>query len=278
MKKVLSACAIACTLSLTAPSIQADTLTFGLVPQQSAKKLARLWTPIFNYLSAKTGDTIRFSTARDIPTFEKRLLAGDYDVAYMNPYHFTVFNKTPGYQAIARQKNKRIKGIMVVRKDSPLAQLNELDNKTLAFPSPAAFAASVLPRAKMELDGMKITPKYVSSHDSVYLNVAKGLFPAGGGVMRTFNNTAPEVREQLRVLWTTPAYTPHAIAVHPRVNADAVERLTKALLAMNNDPEGQKLLKTVNFKGIEAAKNSDWDDVRALNIKLLDPLLATQGK
>ena len=56
-------------------------LAFGIVPQQSASKLAGLWTPILAYLSQKTGYAIRFKTARDIPTFEQRLAAGDYQCA-----------------------------------------------------------------------------------------------------------------------------------------------------------------------------------------------------
>ncbi|WP_372597866.1 phosphate/phosphite/phosphonate ABC transporter substrate-binding protein [Amphritea sp.] len=260
-------------MGLSNPVAYADTLTFGIVPQQSAAKLAKLWTPIFSYLSDKTGESIRFSTANDIPTFEKRLLTGEYDFAYMNPYHYTVFHQVPGYEAIAKQKDKRIKGIVVVRKDSPLKELSELNGQTLAFPSPAAFAATVLPRAGMALDGINVTPQFVSSHDSVYLGVSRGFFVAGGGVIRTFNNTSPEVRDQLRVLWSTPTYTPHAIAVHPRVSKDKVEKIQQALLAMNNDPEGRALLETISFKGIELAQNADWDDVRALNIKLLDDLL-----
>lgn len=252
---------------------QADTLTFGIVPQQSAKKLAKLWTPITAYLSEKTGHTIRFTTAKNIPTFEKRLQKGEYDIAYMNPYHFTVFNEKPGYQALVRQKDKRIKGIMVVRKDSTLADLQELSGNKLAFPSPAAFAASVVPRANLTQQGIDFEPKYVSSHDSVYLNVAKGLFPAGGGVVRTFNNTDPEVREQLKVLWTTDGYTPHAVAVSPKVSESAKESLRAALLAMADDPEGQELLKKLNFKAFTHASNSDWDDVRGLNITLLEHML-----
>ncbi|MFT5708066.1 MAG: phosphonate transport system substrate-binding protein [Oceanospirillaceae bacterium] len=272
MKKISTLLLIS-TLSLVVPTVSAVNLSFGIVPQQAAKKLARLWTPIFEYISDKTGENIRFSTAQNIPTFEKRLIAGEYDIAYMNPYHYTVFHQVPGYEAIARQKNKRIKGIIVVHKDSPLVELAELHEKTLVFPSPTAFAASVIPRAEMEVRGIKITPQYVSSHDSVYHNVARGLFPAGGGVMRTFNNTAAEIREQLRVLWTTETYTAHAIAVHPRVSTQTVKKLKKALLGMNKDPKGMALLKAINFKGIELVKDSDWDDVRALNIKLLDGLL-----
>lgn len=258
---------------LTTGQVYAESLTIGIVPQQSAKKLAKLWTPICSYLSEKMGEKVMFSTAKDIPTFEKRVLAGEYDIAYMNPYHYTVFSQKPGYRAVARQKDKLIKGIIVVPKDSTVTELGKLAGETLAFPSPAAFSASVLPRAKMAKDGIPFTPKYVSSHDSVYLNVARGLMPAGGGVMRTFNNTDPKVRASLKILWTTPGYTSHAIAVHPDVSSEKAKRLQQALLSMNEDPEGKKLLKGINFKGMQSAEDADWDDVRALNIKLLDHLL-----
>ncbi len=264
---------LAVVLLAGAVSVQAATLTFGIVPQQSAKKLAKKWTPILRYISAKTGDDYTFGTAKNIPTFEKRLADGQYDIAYMNPYHYTVFNRQPGYLALARQKDKKIKGIMVVHKDSPLQSLSELANQKLAFPAPAAFAASVLPRAQLTTDKIPFKPAYVSSHDSVYLNVAKGYFPAGGGVMRTFNNTAPEVRAQLRVLWTTRTFTPHAIAAHPSVDSAAVSRLSQALVGMNTDPEGRALLKTINFKGMQLAQDKDWDDVRNLGLNMLDQLI-----
>ena len=261
---------LALVFPLTAP---AETLTFSVVPQQSASKLARLWTPILAYLSEKTGVKLQFTTAKNIPTFEKRLAEGRYDFAYMNPYHFTVFHRAPGYQAIARQKDKKIKGIVVVRKDSSLSNVSELSGENLAFPSPAAFAASVLPRAKLNRDNIHFQSSYVSSHDSVYLGVSRGVFPAGGGVMRTFNNTDPEVRKNLKVLWTTKTYTPHAIAAHPRVEQTTVERIRAALLGMNDDPDGKALLKTINFKGMQSASNKDWDDVRGLGLALLDELV-----
>ncbi|WP_104403092.1 phosphate/phosphite/phosphonate ABC transporter substrate-binding protein [Vibrio penaeicida] len=258
---------------LFSSSIWSAELTFGIVPQQSAKKLAAKWGPIFKYISEKTGHTILFATAKDIPTFEKRLLEGQYDLAYMNPYHYTVFSVRPGYEAFAKQKDKKIKGIIVVKNDSPIQELSELNKKNLAFPSPAAFAASVLPRAKMAQDGINFKPTYVSSHDSVYLAVSKGIFPAGGGVYRTFNNTSPKVRSSLKVLWDTPEYTPHAFAALPTLDPQVISDIRSVILEMNNSPEGLKLLKTINFKAISEAKDSDWDDVRSLDIKLLSHFL-----
>ena len=252
---------------------QSQSVTFGLVPQQSASKLASLWGPIFAYLGRHAALEIKFRTAPDIPEFERRVAAGEYDIAYMNPYHYTVFSRSPGYRAFAKAKHKRIKGILVVRKDSPLESPRELDGATLAFPAPAAFAASVLPRAYLKREGISFTPRYVSSHDSVYRTVAKGLYTAGGGVVRTFNSVAPDIRGQLRILWKSKGYTPHAFAAHPRVSADVVERLTQAMLAMDKDEEGRVLLKSLSTKGFESATDSDWDDVRALGIDLLEDLV-----
>jgi len=245
------------------------TLSFSIVPQQSASKLARLWTPILQYLSNKSGTRLQFKTAKNIPTFEQRLSQGKYDLAYMNPYHYTVYHENPGYLAVAKAKDKRIKGIIVMHKDSAYTSLDSLGDKKLAFPSPAAFAASILPRSEFRKRGLVIKPKYVSSHDSVYRNVASGRYPAGGGVIRTFKNTSPEVREKLRVLWTSRGYTPHAIAAHPRVPVDVVHRIQQAMLDMNDDPQGKALLASIKIKGLEAANNADWDDVRGLGIELL---------
>lgn len=245
-------------------------LTFGVVPQQAASKLARLWTPILEYLSDRCGYKLQFKTAPNIPSFEKRVAAGEYDIAYMNPYHYTVFHRSLGYQAIAKQKDKNIQGIIVVRQESPLHNLSELTGKTLAFPAPAAFAASILPRAYLKKNGITITPKYVSSHDSVYMTIAKKLYPAGGGIMRTFNNMNSTTRDQLRILWTSQPYTPHAIATHPRIPMKVIQKMTQAMQNMQNDPQGQKLLQNINFTGIELAQDADWDDIRGLQIELLN--------
>lgn len=248
--------------------------TFGVVPQQSASKIARLWTPILEYLGEKSGYRFEVATAKNIPEFEKRLAAGLYDFAYMNPYHFTVFHQQPGYQAVARQKGKRIHGIIVVAKDSPIQQLEDLRGKRIAFPSPAAFAASILTRGHLMKVGIDFTPVYVSSHDSVYLTVTRGIYVAGGGVKRTLNNMDQSIKNQLRILWTTAPYTPHAITAHARILVPMVQAIRQAIVAMVYDPEGARLLATIRFKqGLEAAQNSDWDDVKALNITLLNSMV-----
>jgi len=266
MKNIIIFFLISFSLSANAQ----ESLSFGIVPQQSASKLAQLWGPIFKHVEKETGIEIRFSTAPDIPTFESRLAAGKYDLAYMNPYHYVVFSKNPGYNAFSKARDKSIRGIFVVRKDSEINELKSLNDSTLAFPAPAAFAASILTRAALVKNSVKFTPKYVSSHDSVYRTVAKGIYPSGGGVVRTFNNVAPEIRSQLKILWTSKGYTPHAIASHPRVDVSTVKVIQTALIEMEYQPSGKKLLQEIKIQGFEAGSDSDWNDVRSLGLNLIN--------
>lgn len=253
--------------SVSVASFGTEKLVFGVVPQQAASKEARQWGPIMNYLSDKTGLHIQFATAPSIPEFEHRLARGDYDIAYMNPYHYTLFQRHTGYAALAKASNRRIKGIMVVKKTSQIDSLHDLKETRLAFPAPLAFAATLLTKAHLQQAGIPFKAHHVSTHDSVYRSVAQGLYPAGGGIMRTLNSLDKGVRDQLRVLWTSKGFTPHAIATHPRVSAPHREKILETLIDISNNDAGTLLLSPLNITGFEPANDADWDDVRALNIQ-----------
>ena len=225
--------------------------------------------PLLAEVSRRSGVSLVFRTAPNIPAFEERLATGDYDLAYMNPYHYVVFHKASGYTAFAKEQERRLKGILVVRKDSAVLKPADLAGKTVVFPAPAAFAASILPQAEFGRLKIPIETRFVASHDSVYRAVASGLHEAGGGIQRTFEAMPTDVREQLRVLSETPGYTPHALASHPRVPAATVERLRKAMASLADDEIGRALLAPLAFRGLVAAQDREWNDIRALDINLL---------
>lgn len=269
MLRKLSAICIAFTL-FTLPlshGIQAKTLTFGIVPQQPAKKMVKAWQPLFDYIENYTGYTIDFHTAKDIPSFEANLANGKYDIAYMNPFHFIVFNSSVGYQALAKQKDERLQGIIVVHKDSSIQSLTDLNGAELVFPSPTSFASSIVISAKLRSDNIAFIPRYVNSHDSVYLNVEKQFFLAGGGIYRTLHSSPSQ--QALKVLWESPFYTPHAIATHPRISQDERQSIINALISISRDASSVDVLKHLGMNGFVEADDSHWDDVRELGISSL---------
>lgn len=247
-------------------SINANQYNFSVVPQQSASKTLQIWSPVIDYIVEQTGYHLNLKIYKSIPDFEKALGKGQADLSYMNPYHYTIFHQQHGYQPLVKAKDKRIKGIIVVKKNGPVQQPSQLSGAKLAFPSAGAFGASLLTQAWLKQQGVHFTPVYVRSHDSGYLNVSQGRFPACGGVLRTLNNMQPEVRDQLQILHTTEGYTPHAIAAHPRVPAAVIQAIQISLLNMDQNDTGRGLLQQLKINGWQTALDSDWNDVRALQL------------
>lgn len=245
----------------------AHSFSFGIVPQRTATQLAESWTPLLNHLGARTGYRLDFKTARDICTFTQRVAAGAYDLAYISPYHYVVSQKQQGYRVFAKEKDRELTGIIVVRADSPYRSLRDLQGKALSFPA-SAFAANLVPRVQLKRERIQFNSTFVASHDSVYLGVAQGLFVGGGGIRHTFTSLSPEIRGQLRVLWTSEGYTPHAIAAHPRVPRDVVKRVAAALIALHQDLTTLKLLQSLRFNGFVAATDAEYNAVRKLEPQL----------
>lgn len=245
-------------------------LTFGIVPIESAGQAAEEWGPLLAEISKRSGVPLIFRTAPTIPQFEERLGEGEYDFAYMNPYHYVVFHKANGYKAFSREKDRKIKGILVVRKESTYQKPADLAGKTIAFPGPTSFAATILQQAELARSHIPVESKFVGSHESVYRSVASGLQEAGGGIKRSFEASPAEIQNKLRILSETSPFTPHAFAAHPRVPAETVEKVLNAMLSLSDDARGLQLLAPLAFKGFTMAKDKDWDDIRALDIKLLD--------
>lgn len=243
-------------------------LSFGIGPQQSTGELARRWVPVLDYIQRRSGIALHFATGKDIPTYQREVGAGKYDFVYINPYHYTLSHASAGYEAFAQEKDAELVGVLVVARDSPVRSLAELHGKELAFPAPAAITATVLPLREFARQKIAVTPRYVTSHDSVYRAVAHGHYIAGGGEARTFANAKPEVRARLRVLWRTQALPSFVFAAHPRVPLAVRKRVEAAMFAMHTQPEGLRLLQAINFKGIAPAKDADYDRVRRLDINL----------
>jgi len=272
---ILGACLVFGLSDHSANAKETEVLTFGIVPQQSASRLAKIWGPLITELGAEAGVSIRFQTTKDIPTFEACLAAGAYDIAYMNPMHYAIFSREADYRAIAHQSKKRLKGVIVARIDSDIDDLQDLGGAQLAFPSPGAFGASILTRSTLTGRGVDFEPNYVKSHDSVYRAVAAGLFQAGGGVSRTLNSVDPEIRALLKIIYETEGYTPHAIAVHHQIDGELSTKIQTALLHLaDTRPE---LVQGVGMNGFEIGEDGDWADVRGLSMARDDTGILQSG-
>ena len=246
---------------------------FGVLPQIATAKLADLWVPFLDRLSETSGVKLKFVTAPSISDFGTRAAAGSYAFYYHNTLAYV--QQDDKYTAFAREVGARTKGVLVVAKDAKLSKLSDLKNATIAIPSAGSFGAAVLPLFALQTEGgldLKKDVKVVvsGSHEAGYQAVLLGKAAASGGLTRTFELLPDADRARLRIFYTTKDYSPLPFAARKDVPADAVAKVQKALVAFSKDPANAALLEALNMKkGFEAAKPSDWDDVRRARDELV---------
>jgi phosphonate transport system substrate-binding protein len=206
---------------------------------------------------------------RTFDEFETELVNGFADFVYMNPYHYLMARKAQGYLPLVRDGSRLLSGQLLVRRDSTLQSVQELNGKTIAFPDPNAFAASLYMRALLQ-DKVKIhfTPRYLGTHANVYRHVIFGSVAAGVGVNLTLARERPETLAELRVLYETPGTAPHPLCAHPRVPIVLRERVAQAMLDLAKSEEGRRLLSGVDIpQPVRADYARDYRPLEKLDLQ-----------
>ena len=248
---------------------QAANYTLAVVPQASPAETYRRWAPFAEQLQRATGQHLQLRVYRTFDEFETDLVNGRADFAYMNPYHFLMARKAQGYLPLVRDGSRLLSGQLLVRRDSPVQSIKDLDGKVIAFPDPNAFAASLYMRALLQ-DKAKIrfTPSFFGTHGNVYRHVILGDVAAGAGVNVTFARERAEIRDELRVLYETPGTAPHPLCAHPRIPADLREAVTKAVLELGKNENGRTLLKRIDIlQPVRATYARDYRPLEKLDLK-----------
>ncbi len=250
--------AVVALLSLGA-SVRAETLySVGVVPQFEARELASIWVPILSEVSKRTGLHLSMKGSPRIPEFEISFEAGDFDFAYMNPYHAVVAMRKQAYLPLVRDAAP-LYGVLVVRKDSPYKEVSELAGKKISFPAPNALGASLLMRADLDsVFHIRTIPLYAQTHSSAYLNTVLGLSEASGGVKATFDRLKQDIQDNLRILYETRKAPSHPILAHPRVPEAHRLLVQKALLEMAATSDGAALLARIPMPGMVPASQAEY--------------------
>lgn len=251
-----------CLLLLSNRSGWSQPLIFGVVPQQSAIELAKKWNPILASLSSTTQLDIQFRTAKDIPTFEQHLALGDYDLAFMTPFQYVSSQTAVHYQAFVKASNPPINGVIVVNTQSDIHTLDDLQYKTMVFTSSEFSASTWIIHHELQEAGIPVYSRYVSSEQSVYLNIAKGFFTAGGGVLNTLEYTSNAVKDDLRILWTSKDYPTYAFAHNKALDEASVRLIQHALIQLAITPKGQQQLQALGLSPLIPASHDDWHSLR----------------
>lgn len=260
--------------ALVCPTLYAESpaqkITLSVVPQFTVVDINANWVPFLARLESLTGFAYELRHYGSIRQFEEGFLRGEPDVAYMNPYHAVMAKRAQGYLPLLHDIVP-MTGILVVRADSKLESVKQLNGSRVAFPSPNAFGAALWMRALLEKDGITFMPHYVQTHQNVFRSVLLGVVPAGGAIRSTLAREPDDVRSKLRILYETPPVAAHPLAVHPRVPQAARDRILAAILALEaGNEKDRRLLAAIAIEHpVPADYGRDYAPLESYNLDRL---------
>ncbi len=235
-------------VSLAAPALvsAAKIWRLAVVPQLTPVEISRYWSPVVTALTS-AGFPCELVVYPSIAKFEAEFMQGKADLVYLNPYHMVMAYKAHRYEAILHDK-RPLEGVIVVKADGPVKEIVQLKDHRISFPAPNAFAASLYIRAVLQRQHhLQFDAHYAQNHRNAIRQVLNGDSAAAGVVRTTLEKEPPEVRQALRVLYTTPELSPHPLAVHPRVPPELRKVITQLFLDMAQDPVRKPMLAGVQM-------------------------------
>jgi phosphonate transport system substrate-binding protein len=209
----------------------APVLSMGVVPVFSSAEIHKRAHPVAASLATACGQPVQLALSRSTAEFEAQLKKGKFDLVFLNSYHMVIAHKAQGYLPLVREGKQPFKGVLVVRDDSPVRHVSDLEGKTVAFPSPNAFAASLYMRALLEREHkVRVKVQYARTHSNSYRQVIVGEADAASGASYTLGIEPRHIAERLRVIYETPQIAPHPLAAHPRVPSAVRSCIQQTLL------------------------------------------------
>jgi phosphonate transport system substrate-binding protein len=244
--------------------------SFGVHPQRNPEKLYEVFGPVTDYLNAQLPDVLFiFEASRHYDSFDEKIAARHFDFLLPNPYE-TLLAIDRGYRVFAKMgRDADLRGLIVVRRDSDIRQVEDLRGKAVSFPAPTALAATMLPKYFLQTRGLDIRrdieARYVGSMESSLLNILRRNVAAGTvypPAWRMFLKERPALADDLMVLWETDSLPNNSVMARDDVPPALVQRVKQALVTMHENPMGRRILEGMDSPYFEEANNTTYDPVR----------------
>lgn len=240
--------------------------SFGVFPYLPVTKIHEMFAPIAADFEAKIRRPVRLLSKARYETFEADIRKESYDIAFLQPFLYVDAHDHHGYLPLARRRGK-LAVLVVVREDSPVTSLKELEGKTLANP-PADAAVSHL--TSMALLSAGIDPRhgvrrdYGKNHFTCLQSVLIGVADACGtadGPLHALQKQK-QGRSGLRVLPTTADIPYPLFVVHQRVPKADRDALLTTILDWDTTEGGKRILRAAEFTSFVTASDADYQEVR----------------
>jgi phosphonate transport system substrate-binding protein len=255
-------------------------LKFYLVPAQDMLTLTEQGKILQKYLQ----EDLKMEVLVELPTSYIAVVeafgSNRADAAILNTFGYVLAHEK--YQAEARLKlvnrgRESYNGQIIVRADSSIKSIKDLNGKKFAFVDPASTSGYLLPVRLFKMENIKIKESIFSGrHDSVVTAVYQNKVDAGATfytppdddgtpkdarwILRT---QYPDVFKKVKILQLTEAIPNDPLVLRKGLPEDIKNKLTESLKKYIKTEDGAKVLyKLYHITDFKVANDADYDLVR----------------
>jgi phosphonate transport system substrate-binding protein len=271
----------------TAPqkTLPVTEITIGLLPERNIFYQVERYQPLAAYLSAKTGVTIRLKVLPDYGNIIDNIVSSGVDGAFFGSFAYVLAHEKLGVEVLARPESldgmSTYHGLIFVRKDSGIKTVRDMKGKRFAFVDKGTTAGYLLPVEYFNTGGIKNYRLYLKEvyftgthEDAIYdvLNRKADIGAAKNTVFESLAIADGRINNELMILEKSPDVPENGLGVRKDLNSALKGKIKQSLLNMDQDPEGQKVLKQFGAKKFIETRDEDYGPVykyvREINLDL----------
>jgi phosphonate transport system substrate-binding protein len=260
-----------CFLLLSAGQVTAKTgneeIRFGSVAMDIPAIMQKRLLPLTKYLSNELGQPVVLKLSPNMPTAINEVASGAVELSYLTPVAYIRSHQKGETQLVAKTvtNNKASFQLMiVVREDSPIKTVADLEGKTFAFGDKAALLQrAVVVGADMPLEKLG-RYEFIGHYDNIVRAVLNHDFDAG--ILKDTMAYKWEGKG-IRILYRSPELPPYNITASKKVSKEMLGKLQKAFLNLDpGNPEHAPIIKALDKKydGFAPTSDAEYDVVRKL--------------
>jgi len=251
-----------------------DELLMGIFPRRNSTATIKMFTPLAKYLEIELNQKVKVQTAKNFPTFWKKVQSREYDIAHFNQVHYILSHKNFGYHVFAKNEEfdrSELRPTLVVRKDSGIETVADLKGKSIAFGGGRLAMISYIGVKRILQNSGLGDLDYKSTIAKNPPNAAMAVYfkkadasGIGDVVLRL-----PSIQKKIEIgelkVLARGGSQPHITwAANSKLGKAKIEKIQNAFLGLNDSEDGKKILKKAVLTGILSAHDSEYNISRSI--------------
>ena len=249
-------------------------ITIGLIPEMNVFKQRQRFNMLGEYLSKKTGVKVVFTILSKygniIDNFTSEKLDGAFFGSFTGALAIQKLNVVPLARPVNLDGTSMYRGYIFVRKESGIKTAKDMRGKKMAFVDKATTAGYIFPLAYLRQNGVTNIDNFFSeyyfsgSHDAAIDAVLTGQMDIGAAKHSVYDRVRkedPRVDKELVIIAVSPWVPSNGLCVRKDLDASLQKNLKEALISLQSDAAGEKILKEFGAIGFIETSAKDYKPV-----------------